>query len=118
MVTKSKGNQTQILGYYRPDAARQLRRLSELTRIPQAAYLREALDDLLAKRSAPPKKPRTIGGGAGEYLGQAFSAIELLVAADVINAALSEGRRHLDRDALKRVQAKLAMAYKWKSRAE
>ena len=49
MVTKSKGNQTQMAGYYSADAVAQLRKLSDQTRVPQSAYLREALDDLLAK---------------------------------------------------------------------
>ena len=49
MVSKSKGNQTQLAGYYSPDAVSQLRKLSDLTRVPQSAYLREALDDLLVK---------------------------------------------------------------------
>ena len=49
MVTKSKGNQTQMAGYYSADSVAQLRKLSDLTRVPQSAYLREALDDLLAK---------------------------------------------------------------------
>ena len=49
MVSKSKGNQTQLAGYYSPDAVSQLRKLSDLTRVPQSAYLREALDDLLMK---------------------------------------------------------------------
>lgn len=45
----SKGTQAQICSYYDPDALQRLRRLSEMTRVPQAAYLREALDDLLKK---------------------------------------------------------------------
>lgn len=49
MVSKSKGNQTQLAGYYSPDSVAKLRKLSDLTRVPQSAYLREALDDLLAK---------------------------------------------------------------------
>lgn len=61
MVSKSKGNQTQMAGYYSADAVAQLRKLSELTRVPQSAYLREALDDLLKKyapilRKAGPAK--------------------------------------------------------------
>jgi hypothetical protein len=36
-----------MAGYYAPDAVRQLRRLSDASRVPQTAYLREALDDLL-----------------------------------------------------------------------
>ena len=52
----------------------------------------------------------------GEYLAQAFSAIELLVAADVIKSAISEGRKHVDLQALKGVLAKLTAAYNWKKR--
>ncbi len=51
MVSKPKGNRTQLLGYYEPGAAKQLRLLSKLTRVPQSVYLREALDDLLRKYS-------------------------------------------------------------------
>jgi len=49
MVSKPKGNQVQMAGYYSPEAVKQLRTLSEVTRVPQSAYLREALDDLLKK---------------------------------------------------------------------
>jgi hypothetical protein len=52
MVSNSKGKQVQVMGYYAPDTARRLRQLSEATRVPQAAYLREALDDLLKKYAA------------------------------------------------------------------
>ena len=44
-----KGSQAQITSYYDPAAVTQLRALSEATRKPQSEYLREALDDLLAK---------------------------------------------------------------------
>ena len=56
MVTKSKGNQTQMAGYYSPEAVSQLRKLSDLTRVPQSAYLREALDDMLAKYASVLRK--------------------------------------------------------------
>lgn len=56
MVTKSKGNQTQMAGYYSADSVAQLRKLSDLTRVPQSAYLREALDDLLAKYASVLRK--------------------------------------------------------------
>lgn len=56
MVSKSKGNQTQLAGYYSPDSVAQLRKLSDLTRVPQSAYLREALDDLLKKYSSVLRK--------------------------------------------------------------
>ncbi len=36
------------MGYYSPEAADQLRKLSEISGIPQAALLREALNDFLA----------------------------------------------------------------------
>ena len=51
MVSNPKGNRTQLLGYYDPGPVKQLRLLSKLTRVPQAVYLREALDDLLRKYS-------------------------------------------------------------------
>ncbi len=56
MVTKSKGNQVQMAGYYDPAAVQRLKALSEATRVPQAAYLREALDDLLRKYAATSRK--------------------------------------------------------------
>jgi hypothetical protein len=49
VISKSKGNQTPLTGYYDPEVVKQLKRLSDETRVPQAAYLREALDDLLDK---------------------------------------------------------------------
>ena len=52
----------------------------------------------------------------GEYLARAFSGIELLVAIDVIGSAISETRRHVDLEALKRVPAKLTAAHNWKKR--
>jgi predicted DNA-binding protein len=52
MISKAKGNQTAVTGYYDPDAAQQLKALSEKTRVRQAEYLREALDDLLKKYAA------------------------------------------------------------------
>jgi predicted DNA-binding protein len=58
MVSKSKGNQVQMAGYYDPDAVRRLKGLSDATRVPQAAYLREALDDLLKKYAATLRKTK------------------------------------------------------------
>jgi predicted DNA-binding protein len=56
MISKSKGNQVQMAGYYSPEAVKQLRALSDVTRVPQSAYLREALDDLLKKYAATLRK--------------------------------------------------------------
>jgi predicted DNA-binding protein len=56
VVSKSKGNQVQVAGYYSPEAVEQLRRLSELTRVPQAVYLREALEELLKKYAGTLRK--------------------------------------------------------------
>ena len=53
----------------------------------------------------------------GEYLARAFSEIQLLAALDVIESAISEGRRHVDLEALKRVRAKLTAAHNWKKRS-
>jgi predicted DNA-binding protein len=56
MISKAKGNQTAITGYFDPDAAQRLKALSEMTRVPQSVYLREALDDLLKKYAATLRK--------------------------------------------------------------
>jgi uncharacterized protein (DUF2267 family) len=61
-----------------------------------------------------PKEPQT-GDDTVETISRAFSDLELLAAADVIKAAISEGRKHVDQEALKRVYAKLMAAYKWRS---
>ena len=58
MVSKPKGRQTPISGYYDPAAAKQLRSLSEHTSVPKSVYLREALDDLLRKYSAVARQGR------------------------------------------------------------
>ena len=56
MVSKPKGKQVQVMGYFSPEAVKELKRLSVATRVPQAAYLREALDDLLKKYAATLRK--------------------------------------------------------------
>jgi len=43
-------------GHDDPAQIEQLKRLSETTRVPQAVYLREALDDLLKKYAATLRK--------------------------------------------------------------
>jgi predicted DNA-binding protein len=58
VVSKSKGNQVQMAGYYDPEAVKRLRTLSEVTRVPQAAYLREALEDLLRKYASVLRKAK------------------------------------------------------------
>jgi hypothetical protein len=57
-----------------------------------------------------------MGADVGAYLAQAFSDIELLVALDVTRSAISEGRKHVDLEALRGVLAKLTAAYDWKRR--
>jgi predicted DNA-binding protein len=56
VISNAKGNQVQITSYSDPGAVRRLKALSETTRVPQAAYLRKALDDLLKKHAATIKK--------------------------------------------------------------
>lgn len=58
MVSNPKGKQAQVMGYYTPEAAEQLRKLSEDFNIPQAGLLREALDDLLALNNRGPLTDR------------------------------------------------------------
>lgn len=45
----TKRNQVQIGMYVSPEQAEKLKRLSELTLIPQARLFRQALDDLFSK---------------------------------------------------------------------
>ena len=61
MVSKSKGRQKPVTTYYPPEMIERLKHLSDVTRVAQAVYLREALDDLFAKyahvlRKAGPAK--------------------------------------------------------------
>ena len=56
MISNSKGQQSQITSYYDAVAVQQLKKLSEVTRVPQAAYLREALEDLLKKYATTLRK--------------------------------------------------------------
>ena len=55
-----KGKRVLTSIYLDPPVAVALRKLSDQTRVPQSVYLREALDDLLAKYSV--KVPRLKGG--------------------------------------------------------
>lgn len=59
MVSRDKGKQTQVTSYYDPAMVEQLKKLSAVTRVPQAAYLREALEDLLKKHAATLRKAKT-----------------------------------------------------------
>ncbi len=56
MVSRDKGTQSQITSYYNAEAVQKLKALSAATRVPQAAYLREALDDLLKKHAGTLRK--------------------------------------------------------------
>lgn len=48
-MASKRGNQVQVGTYLPPELAEQLKELSEITRVPQAAYFREAIEDLLRK---------------------------------------------------------------------
>jgi predicted DNA-binding protein len=52
------GNQLKLASYYPPELVARLKHLSDATRIPQAAYLREALEDLLKKYAAAVRKTK------------------------------------------------------------
>lgn len=58
MAPAKHGNQRKLMGYYSPESIEQLKRLSDATRVPQAAYLREALDDLLKKYAGTLRKAK------------------------------------------------------------
>ncbi len=58
MISHAKGMQVQVTSYFDRAAVQRLRTLSEATRVPQAVYLREALDDLLKKYAATLRKAK------------------------------------------------------------
>ena len=47
-----KGKQRQVSFYLPPETIEQVKALSEKTRVPMAAYVREALEDLIKKYRA------------------------------------------------------------------
>ena len=49
MTPAKYGNQVKLASYYPPEMVAELKKLSDVTRVPQAVYLREALEDLLKK---------------------------------------------------------------------
>jgi hypothetical protein len=56
MTAMKVGKQIKIVSYYTPGAIDQLKRLCGATRVTQAVYLREALDDLLKKYAGTLRK--------------------------------------------------------------
>jgi ribbon-helix-helix protein len=56
MAAKMVGKQIRVVSYYGPEPIEQLKRLCAATRVTQAVYLREALDDLLKKYAATLRK--------------------------------------------------------------
>jgi len=57
MVSK-KGRQAQTSVYLSEEALLRLQQLSKRTKVPMAAYLREAVDDLLQKHDSLKRKPK------------------------------------------------------------
>jgi predicted DNA-binding protein len=49
MSPRANLKRTSTTVYLEPEQAERLKRLSEATRVPQAIYIREAVDDLLKK---------------------------------------------------------------------
>jgi hypothetical protein len=58
MSPSKVGKQLRIVSYYTPPAVETLTRLCKATRVTQAVYLREALDDLLKKYAMTLKKAK------------------------------------------------------------
>lgn len=56
-----KGRQAQITSYYEPAAVERLKALSETTQKAQSEYLREALNDVLAKHTWRKQVPSCFG---------------------------------------------------------
>jgi hypothetical protein len=57
-MVRTKGKRVHADLYLDPERHEQLQRLSAFSRIPMAAYLREAVDDLLKKHAATLKKAK------------------------------------------------------------
>jgi predicted DNA-binding protein len=57
-MVRTKGKRVHADLYLDPEKHEQLQKLSEFSRIPMAAYLREAVDDLLKKHAATLRKAR------------------------------------------------------------
>jgi len=53
-----KSEQVKVSTYLSKELAEKLKGLSARTRVPQAAYFREAVEDLLKKHEAPAKSKR------------------------------------------------------------
>jgi predicted DNA-binding protein len=48
-MASKRGNLVQVGTYLPPELAERIKELSQITRVPQAAYFREAIEDLLRK---------------------------------------------------------------------
>src|SRR5438128_2317587 len=110
-MVRTKGKRVHADLYLDPEKHEQLQKLSGLSRIPMAAYLREAVDDLLEKHGPKPN-PRGIAN-VGPSIGQALSPTELTAIALAVQAALKPGIDIADRESLKRGFAKLRTASNW-----
>jgi predicted DNA-binding protein len=57
-MASKRGNLVQVGTYLEPELAARLKELSQATRVSQAAYFREAIEDLLKKyEESVPKAP-------------------------------------------------------------
>ena len=56
MTPAKYGNQLKLASYYPPEMVAELKKLSDITRVPQAVYMREAMEDLLKKYAATLRK--------------------------------------------------------------
>jgi hypothetical protein len=79
---------------------------------------------LLGRGTATEQKMHAVSSGNGVLFApcdaiepKGLRRIELLAAIDIIESAISEGRRHVDLEALRRVLAKLTSAHNWKKRS-
>jgi predicted DNA-binding protein len=57
-MVRTKGKRVHADLYLDPETHEQLHKLSKFSRIPMAAYLREAVDDLLKKHGATLRKAK------------------------------------------------------------
>jgi hypothetical protein len=66
-MAAKRGKLVQVGTYLSPEMAVRLKRLSGLTRVSQAAYFREAIEDLLRKYKGSVRKKRAKIGQLGDF---------------------------------------------------
>src|SRR5579863_10545301 len=95
-MVRKKGNRVHLDIYLDPDKHEQLQQLSDASRIPVAAYMREAVDDLLAKWTWRKQIPRCFGAADVRF---AYHPADTKRAREMIAVAKASGASFEDLEA-------------------